>query len=314
MARLSKARRNGRRRKTTAPCPRHHMMTAVIPGITRMTYFSTTRSLAEKRRCGASVLLSSLAACQALAIFFLTRISGWCSNTSNRHGPKETAITNETDLEKTESSAKTYFNAIGISFSCICCQPSSPSRPQCVSPRCHMGAEKNCTTQLDLPARVTSMLGVMLKRIRTHIVHRIALAGALALVLLAAPVGSSMVHANVGTGDGHMAITSADTDGKTPCALITDENGADSGAADAHHANDTQADGTMASDHSHASSKSAGHGGGNGSCCHANSVSDALPFAGPAQQRSVVERTTGLAADTLPPGHIDGNADQPPRI
>ncbi|MBT6441297.1 MAG: hypothetical protein HOK61_02625 [Alphaproteobacteria bacterium] len=157
------------------------------------------------------------------------------------------------------------------------------------------------------------MLPVMFMHVGIHITRRVALAGVLALVLLAAPVGSSMVHANVGTGHGHMAITSAGTDGTTSCTLFTDESGADSGAANTHHANDTQADGTMASDHSHASSKSAGHGGGNGSCCHANNVSDALPFTGPAQQRPVIERTTGLAADTLPPGHIDGNADQPPR-
>jgi len=161
------------------------------------------------------------------------------------------------------------------------------------------------------------MLSVMLKRIRTHIVRRVALAGALALVLLAAPVGSSMVHANVGTGHGHMAITSAGTDGTTSCGLITDKNGADSGTAGSHHTrNDqshSQANSTMASDHSHASPKSAGHSGGNGACCHANSVSDALPSAGPAHQRSVIERTTSLAASTLPPGHINGNADQPPR-
>lgn len=152
------------------------------------------------------------------------------------------------------------------------------------------------------------MLIAMFKHVRIHIARRVALAGALALILLTAPVGSSMVHANVGTGHGHMTISSAEIDGTAPCALIIITDGASASAAHTH-----QASGTMAPDHSHASSKSAGHGGGNGSCCHANSVSDALTSAGPAQQRSVIERTTGLAADTLPPGHIDGNADQPPR-
>ena len=157
------------------------------------------------------------------------------------------------------------------------------------------------------------MLTVMFMHVGRHITRRVALAGVLALVLLAAPVGSSMVHANVGTGHGHMAISSTDTDGTAPCALTTNTDEASNGAAHTHKASDNVANDTMASEHSHASSKSAGYGGGNGSCCHANSVSDALPSAGPAQQRSAIERTTSLAADTLPPGHIDGNADQPPR-